>query len=266
MLYLIATPIGNLKDLTFRALETLKSVDYILCEDTRTSGILLKHYEIQKPLISFHKFNEKKREEQVISDLREGKEIALISDAGTPGICDPGADLIQKCRSENLPITALPGPCALITTLSLFGEKEGPVQFLGFSPKKEGKLREILLQALFYPGISIWYESPRRLLSVLKALEKFPHQLFIARELTKLYEEHLSGTAQELLKHFEENPPRGELVCLLKGEKPEVNLSDLKGEVENLILQFDLSQKEAIKIVAEIHNHPKRELYNSMLD
>lgn len=136
MLYLISTPIGNLKDITLRAIETLNDVDLILCEDTRHSKRLLDHYNIQKPLKSYHKFNEVKELEQILSLLKEGKKIALISDAGTPCIQDPGALLIQSCQKENLPYTAIPGPCALAMAFSLSALESGPFQFIGFFPKK----------------------------------------------------------------------------------------------------------------------------------
>jgi 16S rRNA (cytidine1402-2'-O)-methyltransferase len=148
MLYLVATPLGNLKDITLRAIETLKTCDYILCEDTRHSRFLLDEYQIDKPLKSFHQFNEKEMEDKVIADIKNGKEIGLISDAGTPGICDPGEALVQRCYAENLPFTAIPGPSAWVMALALCPFNKDHVQFVGFLPKKEEERKRILASTL----------------------------------------------------------------------------------------------------------------------
>jgi 16S rRNA (cytidine1402-2'-O)-methyltransferase len=258
MLYLIATPIGNLKDITFRAVEILKSCDYILCEDTRHSQVLLKHYNIEKPLKSFHQFNEKSREEEIIADLKAGQTLAVISDAGTPGVCDPGEALVRRCRQEGLPVTAVPGPCAWVTALSLSRMSKEKAQFIGFLDLKE------LPYLLSYSGTTVCYEAPHRILSTLEAITKLDpqRQVCVMRELTKTYEECLEGTASELAAHFKQTPPRGEVVLLIAGHT--LNFKELS-EVEHvkaLQAQFHLSLADAIKAAAELRGVPKRVIYN----
>lgn len=265
MLYLISTPIGNLADLSYRAVEILKLCDYILCEDTRHSSGLLNHYGIQTPLYAFHKFNEARAEDRVIEDLQALKKIALISDAGTPLISDPGQELVQRCRKEGLKVTALPGACAAIDALVLSGFHAAPFQFLGFLPKKEMELQTALAYALIYPGTTVAYESPHRIeetLSLLKALSP-KRQLCIARELTKLYEECLFGCAEELLVHFKEHPARGEMVLLISPPVEQIAYEHLSLEELVAMLQKDLhlSKAEAIKMAAQLRRLPKREVY-----
>ncbi len=263
MLYLIATPLGNLQDITLRAIDTLKQCDYILCEDTRHSRILLQAYEIKTALKSFHQFNEREKEDAIIQDLKEDKSIGLISDAGTPGICDPGEALVQRCYAENLPLALIPGPSAWTMALALCPFSKERVQFLGFLPKKGEERLKTLASALMYRGTTIFYESPQRLVSTLKQIP--PHQrLCVMRELSKLHEEHLLGTAGQLAIHYQENPPRGE--CVVAVESIDFNYADLSlpEHVQYLIETFQLSLQEAIKIVAEIRGIPKRDVYHSI--
>jgi 16S rRNA (cytidine1402-2'-O)-methyltransferase len=219
MLFLIATPIGNLKDFTLRAMETLHACDYVLCEDTRRTSLLLKHHSIRVPLKSFHLFNEASRENRVIDDLKSGKKIGLLSDAGTPGISDPGERLVRKCRSEGIEVTPIPGPCAAIAALSASGLPTSRFQFLGFLPKKKGKLKRILEDMLSYPGTSICYESPFRLVSTLKILADLDQarECTVAREITKKFESFLCGPPLHLLTHFTKHTPKGEIVLLIRG-------------------------------------------------
>ena len=177
MLYLVSTPIGNLSDITHRAIETLKSVDYILCEDTRRSSILLKAHGITTHLKSFHKFSEKREEERVVENLKSGKSIALISDAGTPGIADPGQRLVARCRKEGISVTSLPGPSAPIVALTLSGFSMERFQFLGFLPKKTSERKQLLNSMLFYSGVSIFFESPKRIQATLKEIDTLHHIL-----------------------------------------------------------------------------------------
>jgi 16S rRNA (cytidine1402-2'-O)-methyltransferase len=216
MLYLVATPIGNLEDITIRALNTLRSCDYVLCEDTRHSGRLLKHFEISKPLKSFHKFNEAKREEMLISDLKSGLNVALISDAGTPCLSDPGCRLVARCVAEGIKIVPIPGACAAIAGLIGSGFDTDSFHFYGFLPKKSGQLTTKLKQILENKTTAICYESPHRILKVLKILVELDPDcpIVIARELTKKFEEFLRGTAQSLLISCTARPPKGELVVL----------------------------------------------------
>ncbi|MDJ0651535.1 MAG: 16S rRNA (cytidine(1402)-2'-O)-methyltransferase [Simkaniaceae bacterium] len=260
MLYVVATPIGNLKDITFRAVEVLKSVDLVLAEDTRTSGVLLREYSIPTKMRSFHKFNEKGREQKVFDLLHRGKKIALISDAGTPGISDPGAGLIRKCRENGMKIEIVPGPCAAIAALSVFGSEEN-FQFIGFLEKK-GKKQ--LIDIVYYPGLTIAYESPHHLMKTLESMNEIAPQskIFIARELTKVYEELLEGTPQELIKHCKKKKILGEYVLVFSGNKIpfEKDPQKLMEEIQEL---FKISAKDALVAAARLLNQPKRELYKT---
>ena len=266
-LFLVATPIGNLSDMSYRAVDTLKSVDYILCEDTRHSLTLLQHYAISKPLKSYHKFSESSQQESLLSDLQAGKKIALISDAGTPGISDPGQRLVQACRESGLEVIAIPGACAAITALSCSGLETDRFQFLGFLPKKSGELRHVLKEALMYSGSTVCYESPNRLKDVLKELVELApeRKLVVGRELTKKFEEVRSGTASELLAYWETHTLKGEIVVMISGNK--ISLDDswktLSPEEHVKMMQdtYHLTKNEAIKMVAQIRGVPKREVY-----
>lgn len=271
MLFLISTPIGNLGDLTFRALETLNQCDLILCEDTRHSSILLNHYKIAKPLKSYHKFNEAASLEKILLALKEGQTIGLISDAGTPGIADPGERLVKACIEENIPVSPIPGPCAVIAALSGSGLPTDRFQFVGFLPKQESDLRAILQEIYAYPGTTICYEAPHRLHALLKFLQElFPQrQIVVARELTKKFEEWIKGTPQELLDHWPDAASiKGEIVLLIgpseKKEQPSWAEWTPQEHVEWIQKTFSTSLKDAIKIAAEIRLVPKREIYQEI--
>ena len=220
MLYVVATPIGNLGDITLRALEILKDVDLIAAEDTRHSGILLKHYQIKKPLVSYHEHNEAMRTAQLIERLAAGEKIALITDAGTPGLSDPGARLIRECIKRELPLTIIPGPSSIATALVGSGFSAERFFFGGFLPNKSGQReRELRVAAAAREETSIYFESPYRLTKTLKTCgEIMPdRQLCVARELTKKFEEFRRGTSAELLIHYEAHPPKGEIVLVISG-------------------------------------------------
>lgn len=220
-LYLVPTPIGNLGDITLRALEILKSVDCILAEDTRTSGILLKHYHISKPLHSFHIFNEHKTVTKLIERLNKGETMALISDAGTPGISDPGFLLVREALKAGIKIDCLPGATALIPALVKSGFPSDRFTFEGFLPHKKG--RQTLLKKLAEEERTIiFYESPHRLLKTLEQLKEFfgaDRQVSVSRELTKKFEETKNGTVQELLDYFGAKEVKGEIVIVVEGKK-----------------------------------------------
>lgn len=220
MLYVIPTPIGNLQDITIRALETLKKVDRIFCEDTRTTKILLQRYQIETPLSSFHLFNEKRKEESIIALIEEGKEIALVSDAGAPCLHDPGGSLIKSLREKNLPITILPGPSSILQAYlssGIFCEK---FQFIGFLPKKSGKRKKELENALNYPGTTIAFESPYRLLKTLQQLQELSENVPIAvcREMTKKFEEIVIDMPPKLISHFSAKSIKGEITLVIEGD------------------------------------------------
>lgn len=218
-LYLVPTPIGNLQDITLRALDVLKRVDIILAEDTRTTGVLLKHYEISKPLKSYHIHNEHQSVEYVVENIKSGQKIALVSDAGTPGISDPGFLLIRECLKANLSVECLPGPTAFVPALVASGLPCDRFVFEGFLPQKKG--RQSRIEALKTESRTIvLYESPHRL---IKALEQFveafgpDRQASVSRELTKVFEETTRGTLKEILDHFTNRKIKGEIVIVIAG-------------------------------------------------
>ena len=217
MLYIVSTPIGNLKDITLRALETLKSVDLIAAEDTRHTKILLDAYEIHKPLTSFFEHNQDRKTEQIIGLLKSGKNIALVSDAGTPGISDPGYPLIRRAREEDIKMEVIPGVSALITALTASGLPAHGFIFEGFLPPKSGARRKKLETFKAEERTVIFYESPHRLLKTLKDIVEVLDNpaIVCARELTKKFEEIKKGPAAEMLAHFTRHAPRGEFVLLI---------------------------------------------------
>ena len=218
MLFVVATPIGNLSDITLRALEVLKSVDVIAAEDTRHSGILLKHFEIKKSLISYHEHNEAMRTAQLAERLAVGENIALITDAGMPGLSDPGARLIRECIRRDLPFTIIPGASSILTALVGSGFATENFCFRGFLPVKSGQRERELVGATKRDETTIFFESRYRLTKTLSAcIDIMPDcQLCVARELTKKFEEFRRGTARELLAHYEAHAPKGEILLLVE--------------------------------------------------
>ena len=219
-LYLVPTPIGNLKDITLRAIEVLKSVDVILAEDTRTTGKLLKHLEIQKPLQSYHIFNEHKTVERLLERLQKGEQMALVSDAGTPGISDPGFLLVRAVREAGMTVNCLPGPTAFVPALVNSGLPADRFTFEGFLPHKKGRKTRIdgLMEET---RTMVFYESPHRLVKTLSQLgEAFGEDRMacVSRELTKIYEENVRGTLKELLVYYQEKPVKGEIVLTVAGK------------------------------------------------
>jgi 16S rRNA (cytidine1402-2'-O)-methyltransferase len=218
MLYVVGTPIGNLADITQRALETLRNADLIAAEDTRHSGNLLRHFEIRKPLISYHEHNEARRAAELIERLAAGETVALITDAGMPGLSDPGARLIRKCIERDLPFTIVPGVSAITTALVGSGFGMESFCYRGFLPVKSGQRERELRAAAERPETTVFFESPYRLNKTLAACaEVMPErQLCVARELTKKFEEFRRGTAGELLAHYTAHPPKGEITLLVE--------------------------------------------------
>jgi 16S rRNA (cytidine1402-2'-O)-methyltransferase len=223
MLYVVATPIGNLGDITLRALDVLRDVDLIAAEDTRHSGILLKHFGIKKPLISYHEHNEAMRTAELAERLADGENIALITDAGMPSLSDPGARLIRECIRRNLPFTIIPGPSSILTALVGSGFSMENFCFRGFLPVKSGQRERELRAAMERTEISIFFESPHRLVKTLTACSEImpDRKLCVARELTKKFEEFRRGIASELLAHYTVHPAKGEITLLVNaGETP----------------------------------------------
>ncbi|MFQ5401438.1 MAG: 16S rRNA (cytidine(1402)-2'-O)-methyltransferase [Anaerolineae bacterium] len=219
MLYLVATPIGNLSDISLRALETLRQVDIVASEDTRKTGRLLKHFEIDKPQLAFHEHNEGRAGAKIMRLLEQGKSVAVVTNAGTPGISDPGFTLVRRAVEAELPVTMIPGPSALVMALVLSGLPSHSFTFRGFPPRKSGKRRRFLEVDAGSPHTLIFYESPYRLFAFLEdALAVFgDRQAAAANELTKLYEKVERGRLSELLARFEEEEPRGEYVVVIEG-------------------------------------------------
>ena len=219
MLYVVATPIGNLGDITLRAVEALKSADVIAAEDTRHSGLLLKHFEIKKPFISYHEHNEATRTLQLVERLARGENIALITDAGMPGLSDPGLRLIRECIKRELPFTIVPGASSILAALIGSGFSTEKFFFGGFLPVKPGQRERELQAAAEREETSIFFESPYRLTKTLAVcIDVMPErQLCVARELTKKFEEFRRGVASELLAHYQAHPPKGEIVLVISG-------------------------------------------------
>ena len=266
-LYLCATPIGNLQDITLRVLETLKTVDLVACEDTRKTLQLLNHFEISKPVTSYYEHNKMTKGAVIIQQLKDGKNIALVSDAGMPGISDPGYDLVQQCLAEEIPFTVLPGAVAAITGLVLSGLPTDRFAFEGFIPRQKKERLQYFQNLAQEERTMIFYESPHRLEDTLETMaEVFPDRtMAAARELTKKFEEIVRGTPSEVLAHFEAEGIRGEFVLLLHGAEPALpEERDIDWAVNRAAqLEADgISQKDAIKQAAKEAGLSKRDVYN----
>lgn len=270
-LFLVPTPIGNLKDITLRALEVLKDVDIIAAEDTRQSLKLLNHFEIKKPLVSYHMHNEQSKSIDLIEKLKDGKNIAIITDAGTPGISDPGATIVKKCIQEGMEFVVLPGATAFTTALIYSGLDTSRFLFRGFIPR-ETKERKILIEEMKEVKESlIFYESPHRLLSTLTLLhqELGNREISISRELTKLHEETVRGTILEVIEIFSSRVIKGEFVLVLQGkqqseiEEERVKMWEGIGIEDHIkkLVEEGISKKEAIKKVAKDRGISKNEVY-----
>lgn len=271
MLYLVPTPIGNLKDITLRALEVLKDADIIAAEDTRQTLKLLNHFEIKKPMISYHKFNELGKSDEIINILRDGKTVAVVSDAGTPGISDPGSVIAERCIKENIKFEVLPGATAITTALVYSGLDTTKFLFRGFLPRENKDRKVVTDELLNSQETLIFYEAPHRLLDTLTyLLNTFGNRnIAVCRELTKLYQEIHRSSLEDAIEYFKINRPRGEFVLVLEGKKLEeikqekreawVNLS-----IEEHIVKYindGMTKKEAIKLVAKERELPKNEVY-----
>ncbi len=221
ILYVVPTPVGNMEDMTFRAIRILKEADLILAEDTRTSGILLKHYEIKNAMQSHHKFNEHKTVEGIVNRIKAGETVALISDAGTPGISDPGFLIVRECVKNGIEVQCLPGATAFVPALVSSGLPDERFCFEGFLPQKKGRMTR--LNALTEePRTMIFYESPYRLLKTLTQFQEIfgaDRQVSVCREISKVHEESVRGTLQEVVAHFTATEPRGEIVIILAGKE-----------------------------------------------
>lgn len=270
-LFIVPTPIGNLADITLRALDVLQFVDRIVAEDTRHSQVLLQHHGIQKPLSALHEHNEKQRIEQVLGWLREGENIALISDAGTPLISDPGFPLVRACRGEGAAVIPLPGPCAAITALSAAGLPTDRFLFLGFLPAKAAAREAQLTELAGETGTMVLYESPRRVLGCLESIQRVfgpSREVVVAREVTKQFETFLNGPVSEVIAQVESdrNQQRGEIVLMVQGYKADPDAIPLDAERLLKRLLLDLPVKRAAAIVADQYGLRKNKLYQRALE
>lgn len=275
-IYLVPTPIGNLKDITLRALEALENADEIAAEDTRQTLKLLNHFNIKKPLFSYHQHNEQGKSEDIIEKLKSGKNIALVTDAGTPGISDPGSVIVQKCIEQDIPFEVLPGATAFTTALVYSGLDTTKFVFRGFIPR-ETKDRKVLMEEVKDKKETlIFYESPHRLIDTLDFLSDSlgKRKIAICRELTKLHEDIYRGTIEDAYNWFLNNKPRGEFVLVIEG-KSELEIKAEKEEAfanitieEHLInlINSGISKKEAIKIVSQERELPKKEVYKIAIE
>lgn len=266
-LYLVPTPIGNLQDMTFRAIQTLKEVDVIAAEDTRNTGLLLKHFEVETRQTSFHEHNAHEKIPVLIDWLKSGQSIAQVSDAGLPSISDPGHDLVKVAIEENIPVVALPGASAGITALIASGLAPQPHIFYGFLPRKAGQQKDFFQEKRAYPETQIFYESPYRVADTLENMLSVygNRQVTVVRELTKLYEEYQRGSITEVLAYLKENPLKGECLIIVAGvgeeELPSADEVDLKAEVEKEIA-MGRKPNQAIKEVAKRYQLKKQEVYD----
>lgn len=275
ILYLCATPIGNLEDITFRVVRTLKEVDLIAAEDTRNSIKLLNHFEIKTPMTSYHEYNKIEKAKYLIGRLQSGEDIALITDAGTPGISDPGEELVRMCYEEGLTVTSLPGAAACITALTLSGLSTRRFAFEAFLPSDKKERKETMAELVNESRTMIIYEAPHRLLKTLKELWEVlgNRKITVCRELTKRYETAFATTLAEACAYYEEQGPKGECVLVIEGKSRTQMREEAKAKWEELsisehmdyYLNKGMEKKEAMKQVAKDRGVGKRDIYQQLL-
>ena len=270
-LYLVATPIGNLEDITLRAIETLKIVDLVACEDTRISNKLLVNYGIKKKLIPIHQHNEKEKAEFLINELKNGKSIAYVSDAGTPTISDPGAYLVNQALKEGIKVSQIPGSSSLITAFSVSGIESTQFQFYGFLPTSSGKVKKLLITIYNQSLPTIIFESPHRILktlSLIKDIFGLKHEIFVARELTKIYETIYKNNVLDIIERLEKYPKeqKGEFVIILTSPLKEIEDHEILSMNESLTLMLkELPLNQSVKLISAMFKKNKKEVYNEAL-
>ena len=274
-LYLCATPIGNLEDMTFRCVRILKEVDLIAAEDTRNSIRLLNHFEIKTPMTSYHEYNKIEKGRKLVEKLREGTDIALITDAGTPGISDPGEELVRMCREEGLPVTAVPGAAACVTALTISGLPTRRFAFEAFLPTEKKERQQILEELKQETRTIVLYEAPHRLIKTLRLLLETlgDRQVRVCRELTKKHETVYENTLSGAVSYYEEQEPKGECVLVIAGKSREEIRREEQMQWEEMTLEEHMEKylsegmdrKEAMKQVAKDRGIGKREVYRALL-
>jgi 16S rRNA (cytidine1402-2'-O)-methyltransferase len=267
-LYIVATPIGNLEDMTYRAVRILGEVDLIAAEDTRHSLKLLSHFGISKSMTSYFDHNQQFKGERILNTLRQGKSVALISDAGTPCVSDPGYQLVRDAVAEGIPVIPIPGACAAVAALSASGLPSDNFTFAGFPPSRQGKRRSFLTEMSALPGTLVLYEAPHRLEETLRDIREVlgERQVVVARELTKIYEELIRGSVSEVLESVSQGKVRGEIVILIPpGEKIPSEPVSLEDTLRRLMQDDVLSIKDAAKKASEITGVSRSEAYSAAL-
>lgn len=274
-LYLCATPIGNLEDITYRVVRTLKEVDLIGAEDTRNSIKLLNHFDIKTPMTSYHEFNKYDKAKALVEEMLQGKNIALITDAGTPGISDPGEELVKQCFEAGVEVTSLPGAAACVTALTMSGQKTRRFVFEAFLPKEKKEKAKVLKNLENETRTMIIYEAPHRLTKTLKELEEVlgNRPMTVCRELTKKYEEAFQTTIHGALEHYKDKEPKGEYVLVIAGKPEEEIEEEKRKQWEEMSVQEHVDyyvaqgneKKEAMKLVAKDRGVSKREIYNQLI-
>lgn len=276
MLYLCATPIGNLEDITYRVLRTLKEVDLIAAEDTRNSIKLLNHFEIKTPMTSYHEYNKIEKAYQLVEKMRQGQNIALITDAGTPGISDPGEDIVRICYEQGIEVTSLPGSAACVTALTMSGQPTRRFAFEAFLPKDKKEHQAVLAELAEETRTIILYEAPHHLVKTLQELSEVlgaDRRLTICRELTKRHEEKMQTTLGDSLHYYEAKEPRGEYVLVIEGKSRAQIEREQQAEWETMSIEEHMAhyesqgidRKEAMKLVAKDRGVSKRDIYQSLL-
>jgi 16S rRNA (cytidine1402-2'-O)-methyltransferase len=271
-LYIVSTPIGNLEDISLRALRVLREADQIACEDTRHTQKLLEHYKIHRPLVSYHEHNELTRAPELIVALEQGANIALVTDAGTPLVSDPGHRLVAFCARHHIPVVPVPGPSALLAALSASGLPSGEFVFAGFLPSRPGERRRALERLRLEERTIVLYEAPHRIAEALAdALEILGDRpACLAREITKIHEEFLRGTLSQLAEQAREKPPRGEITLILGPAEPQASSHPQDGQslsdrVDELIRQAKLDRREALKLAARERGLTRRAAYQQWI-
>ena len=258
--YIVPTPIGNISDITLRAIEVLKEADIIACEDSRVTQKLLNHYDIKTKCISYHKYNEKERVQYILEHLKSGKTVALVSDAGTPMICDPGSVLLSELKKNNIKVTSLPGACAVTTFISQIPRKTEEFKFVGFLPKSEKQILD-LYEENKYTNM-VFYDSPNRILKTLKILSSKNQNLKVAigRELSKIFEEIIVDDIKTIINHFSDTEIKGEFVCMTFAQEKQ-DISVLKDKILNL-KERGFKSKEIAEIISTLYGTNKNEIKN----
>ncbi|MCR5639841.1 MAG: 16S rRNA (cytidine(1402)-2'-O)-methyltransferase [Lachnospiraceae bacterium] len=276
MLYLVATPIGNMEDMTYRAIETLKGVDLIACEDTRTSRKLLDHFDIHTPVTSYHEFNKIDKAEYLLGRLAAGEQVAVITDAGLPGISDPGEELVAMCYERGIEVTTIPGACAAVTAITMSGQSSRRFSFEAFLPKDKKERARVLEEMSRDTRTLIVYEAPHHLKKTLVELRDAlggDRGITLCRELTKKFEEKDKTTIDGAIAEYEEREPRGEYVLVIEGKSKEAVVEEARAQWEEMSLQEHLNtylnrgmdKKSAMKEMAKDRGVSKREIYNALL-